>query len=322
MSSVRRILPAWSRQRVLNIGHRGARAFAPENTLEAIAKARTAGADMVELDVHLSRDRVPIVFHDDQLTHHTNVKVRFPDRAPWFVSQFTAAEITSLDAGSWYAMQLEQPADRREAYLRNLMADEIGELVTDADLTRYRAGSVHPAKLRDALAHAKALQLLVNIELKALPRRYAGLGGTVVDVVQELEMVSHVLVSSFDHQELLEVRASNDRIATAVLTRDRLAQPVAYVRDLCGADALHPACSGDSDSLGLDSLSGSIDRVTIDALRDAGLLVNVWTENDPVRMKALIDAGVTGIVTDYPNRLSRVLQENALAEPGTPARPE
>jgi glycerophosphoryl diester phosphodiesterase len=291
---MRRVLPAWARDQALNIGHRGARALAPENTLEGIAKAKTAGADMVELDVHLSRDGIPVVVHDDELTQHTDVQARFPDRAPWFVSQFTAVEITSLDAGSRFAGPRQ-------------VTGAIDELVTEAELAQYRAGAVHPPTLRDALERAKTLRLLVNIELKTLPRRYAGLGRTVVDLVRTLHMIGDVLLSSFDHQELLDVRARDDRIATAVLTRDRLAMPVKYVRDLCGAQALHPCCSGDADSLGLDSVSGSIDRATIDALREAGLLVNVWTENDPARMKALIDAGVTGIVTDYPNRLARVL---------------
>src|SRR5207244_10861016 len=51
-------------QRVLNSAHRGARAVAPENTLEAIARAAELGADMVEIDVHLSTDGEPIVTHD------------------------------------------------------------------------------------------------------------------------------------------------------------------------------------------------------------------------------------------------------------------
>src|SRR2546427_1678113 len=50
--------------RVLNIAHRGARAFAPENTIAAIDKAAELGADMVEIDVHLSRDGELPVVHD------------------------------------------------------------------------------------------------------------------------------------------------------------------------------------------------------------------------------------------------------------------
>src|SRR5947199_4696463 len=86
---------------VLNIAHRGARAFAPENTLEAIAAATHFGCHMVELDVHLSRDGELIVVHDDDLVRCSNVRQVFPGRAPWFVSDFTAQEIAKLDAGSW-----------------------------------------------------------------------------------------------------------------------------------------------------------------------------------------------------------------------------
>src|SRR5919197_4038286 len=50
--------------RVMNIAHRGARAVAPENTIEAIEKAAGLGADMVEIDVHLSRDGALVVTHD------------------------------------------------------------------------------------------------------------------------------------------------------------------------------------------------------------------------------------------------------------------
>src|SRR5438128_3008481 len=81
---------------VLNIAHRGARAFAPENTLEAIAAAASFGCHMVELDVHLSRDGEPIVVHDDDLVRCSNVREVFPGRGPWFVSDFTTQEIAKL----------------------------------------------------------------------------------------------------------------------------------------------------------------------------------------------------------------------------------
>src|SRR5438067_949656 len=87
---------------VLNIAHRGARAFAPENTLQAIAAAAHCSCHMVELDVRLSRDGELIVIHDNDLVRCSNVREVFPDRAPWFVSDFTAEEIAQLDGGSWY----------------------------------------------------------------------------------------------------------------------------------------------------------------------------------------------------------------------------
>jgi glycerophosphoryl diester phosphodiesterase len=49
-----------------------------------------------------------------------------------------------------------------------------------------------------------------------------------------------------------------------------------------------------------------LETAMIEDLAGAGVMVNVWTENTEARMRALIDAGVTGIFTDYPNRLARV----------------
>lgn len=56
----------------LRIGHRGASAYAPENTLAAIRKAAELGADMVELDVQASADGVPVILHDAELSRTTS----------------------------------------------------------------------------------------------------------------------------------------------------------------------------------------------------------------------------------------------------------
>jgi phosphoglycerol transferase MdoB-like AlkP superfamily enzyme/glycerophosphoryl diester phosphodiesterase len=75
------------------IAHRGNASVAPENTLEAIEKAFEAGAGMVEIDLRLSRDGVPIAFHDDTLGRTTD--------GEGAVSLLSLAELKKLDAGSW-----------------------------------------------------------------------------------------------------------------------------------------------------------------------------------------------------------------------------
>jgi glycerophosphoryl diester phosphodiesterase len=216
--------------RILNIAHRGARAFAPENTIEAIDKAAQLGADMVEIDIHLSRDGHLVVRHD-------------------LDDDLTLAEIQEMDP--------------------------------------------HVPTLVDLLTRAQNLSLLVNVEIKNLPRRYPHIEERVVAAIERLEAVRHVIVSSFDHESLVVVRQLNDTIATAALTRDRLYQPAEYLTRL-DADALHPG--------------GYVpDRETVRAIRAGGRGVNVWTENDPERMRRLIAAGVTGIITDYPDRLRDLL---------------
>lgn len=77
------------------IGHRGACGYAPENTLESIKTAAEMGIKWVELDVKLTKDSVPIIFHDDTLERTTN------GYGP--VCDMTYADIQSLEAGSWFA---------------------------------------------------------------------------------------------------------------------------------------------------------------------------------------------------------------------------
>jgi glycerophosphoryl diester phosphodiesterase len=77
------------------IGHRGACAYAPENTIESIRTAADMGVKWVELDVMLTKDSVPIIFHDDTLDRTTNGSGNVADR-DW-------KEIQELEAGSWFA---------------------------------------------------------------------------------------------------------------------------------------------------------------------------------------------------------------------------
>ncbi len=77
------------------IGHRGACAYAPENTLESVKTAADMGVDWVELDVMLTRDAVPIIFHDDTLDRTTNGFGNVAD-TDW-------EDIKQLETGSWFA---------------------------------------------------------------------------------------------------------------------------------------------------------------------------------------------------------------------------
>jgi len=74
--------------------HRGASLRAPENTLAAFALAVDAGADGIECDVHLSRDGVPVVIHDETLERTTDGRGE--------VSRHALRELRALDAGSWF----------------------------------------------------------------------------------------------------------------------------------------------------------------------------------------------------------------------------
>jgi glycerophosphoryl diester phosphodiesterase len=95
------------------IAHRGASAYAPENTMPSFDLAVSQGAGCVEHDLHLTKDGVLVCLHDRTLERTTNVSAVFPNRGQdvreagqtvrrWFVHDFTLAEIRQLDAGSWF----------------------------------------------------------------------------------------------------------------------------------------------------------------------------------------------------------------------------
>jgi len=77
------------------IGHRGAKAYAPENTIESVHTAADIGATWVELDVKLTKDDVPIIFHDEILDRTTN--------GSGLVAETTYEDIKQLECGSWFA---------------------------------------------------------------------------------------------------------------------------------------------------------------------------------------------------------------------------
>ncbi|HXG63874.1 MAG TPA: glycerophosphodiester phosphodiesterase family protein [Blastocatellia bacterium] len=106
---------ASSRNKPLNVAHRGASAYAPEHTLASYMLAVQQGADFVELDLQVTKDGALVCLHDAELSRTTNVAEIFPDRTTmrdparggnpkrgWYVIDFTLAEIKRLDAGSWF----------------------------------------------------------------------------------------------------------------------------------------------------------------------------------------------------------------------------
>ena len=95
------------------IAHRGASAYAPENTIPAFELAAQQGATFVEFDLQLTRDKQIVCLHDTSLERTTDVEQVFPDRArepaagstgrrTWMLEDFTLGEIKRLDAGAWF----------------------------------------------------------------------------------------------------------------------------------------------------------------------------------------------------------------------------
>jgi glycerophosphoryl diester phosphodiesterase len=188
--------------RVTISAHRGASGSAPENTLAAFRLAQELGADMVELDVHLTADERLVVIHDDTLERTTT--------GSGYVRERTWDEICRLDAGAWYAPEFK------------------GERVPLLDEALAWAGDA-----------GMPLSIELKRPNEALNREpYPDLPARVIERVQAHGLAERVLLFSDDHALVKTTRQLAPDIGTSiVLGLATFIDPVAIARE-AGADGL------------------------------------------------------------------------------------
>jgi glycerophosphoryl diester phosphodiesterase len=180
----------------LIIGHRGASAVAPENTLAAFSRALEDGADGIEFDVRLSRDREPVVIHDASL--------RRTGQTDRLVRELTAAELQQCDVFSWFNPL--QPED-----------------------TRY-AGTV--PTLSQVFELLQQTNALLYLEMKSDAADATALTDTVVSEIGNAQIADRVVVSSFDLDAVALVKKIDPAISTAALFEPKLSRPLSTMRRL------------------------------------------------------------------------------------------
>ncbi len=259
------------------VAHRGARSLAPENTLAAARKAHSLGADLWETDVAVSADGGLFLMHDDAMTRTTDVAAKFPDRVPAPFSTYTLAEIRTLDAGSSFVR--DDPFGQIAAGA--VRADELASFVGERVPT-----------LREAFELTVELDWRMNLELKAQPRP-----NDTVDVVAAVLALAdavgigpdHLLFSSAQHAWLKSVKER---------------RPAFEVQALLG---LFPEDPIDFSDASFDTFNPRITRVTVEELAAElarGTRLNPYTVNDPGEISRLTAIGITGLITDFPQRVA------------------
>jgi len=267
---------------ILNIAHAGAASLAPQNTLASGWKAFQIGADLWGVDTRLTKDGVFVLMHDGTLDRTTDVEAIFPERAPWRVGDFTVHELKMLDAGSWF-----------------VRTDPFGQIksgeVPEVDQHAY-VGEKIPT-LREALEFTREHDWRIDIEVKVVDDvSKEEIAQQLVTLIEEAGMEVWVLVSSFDHQLLREVKRLDPRIPIAALVIVAPWNPVEYLEEL-QADVYAPSPVGFT--------SGFVAR-----LGALGFGVHLWTYNAVSQLRQFVSMeGVSGIYTDFPQRLEPILDE-------------
>jgi glycerophosphoryl diester phosphodiesterase len=295
-------------ERVEVHGHRGARGLRPENTLPGFAHALELGVDAVELDVGLTADGVVVLNHDQALSADT-VADTAPVRAgdPLFpyvgrtIGELTLAQVKTVDASARRA----DPAGDVDAYL-----------VTQVPVRGTRLPTL--SEVCGVLAAYGAQQVKLAIELKTDPswpgRRVEEFVAAVAEVLDSFGMTRQARFLGFDWRVLVAARdQAPDAGRVALIESKTLVYGSPWLAGMDPADATAAAVA-----VGATALSPEDGLVTTQLVHDAhglGLPVTVWTVNDPAEMARFIEYGVDAIVTDYPDRLRRVLAEHGLTPP-------
>ncbi|WP_069172328.1 glycerophosphodiester phosphodiesterase [Streptomyces griseus] len=243
--------------------HRGASAYAPENTLAAVDAADDLGIAWVENDVQLTKDGVLVVMHDTNLKRTTDAEEVFPGRAPWAVKDFTAAEIAKLDAGSWFG-------------------------------ARY-AGARVPT-LTQYLRRVERNHQKLLLEIKS-PEIYPGIEKETLRVLREegwldRRHVKHrLVVQSFGAESVKTVHAQRPDVVTGFLGTPAVADLPSYA---AFTDQINPS-HGTIDAAYVASVH------KLKGAHGKPLRVNTWTVNDAAKAAQVAGYGVDGIITNNPD---------------------
>jgi glycerophosphoryl diester phosphodiesterase len=302
-------------------GHRGARGLAPENTLLAFARALSIGVATLEMDAGITEDGVVVIIHDRRLNPDI---ARGPD-------------------GRWLT---GRPPAIRELTHHELQRYDVGRIRPGSDYSKRwpdqrRADKVRIPTLEEVFEltrHARNAEVRFNVETKLSPEApdetvdAETFARTLVKVVRDSGMAARTTIQSFDWRTLAVVQKEAPEIATSYLSSQQQALDTIQAgsredspwtariqyRDHGSVPKMVKAAGGKIWS----PYHGDLTEGLAKEAKSLGLAVLPWTVNDRADMERLIDWGVDGLITDYPDRLREVMAaKNLPLSRATPVTP-
>lgn len=254
----------------LIIGHRGASAVAPENTLASFARALADGAVGIELDVRLARDGVPVVIHDANL--------RRTALREGLVAETTSSELGKSEVGSWFNRAHPQLA--RAEYARQFVP------TLDQVLAFVKS---HPS-------------VLIYVEMKTdhAETTYLELSSAVIQLVRDHGLQSRVVVVSFNLKAVAQIKMIDPSIRTGALFEPR--------RNMVKIIRKHPLITAALECGAEEILlhRSIANRRNVALALEGDLLPVVWTVDDPKWVRRATSLGIHAVITNNPQAMSKV----------------
>lgn len=262
----------------LNIAHRGASAYAPEHTFFAYDLAMAMDADMLECDLLLSADDVPVCIHDTTVDRTSD--------GSGSVSDFTLAELRELDFGSWFNTQNPTEADPAYAGAKIVPFEEqLDCYLRHNPLMRFHV------ETKDS-AGGRAESVLVDL----LQRK------GLLDTGQADVPTTTILMQSFDPGSLERIKDLAPTLPTVYLYAGPTSQRNATIQTTGTGEPYMDGFSPNNASI-------LADPTVVDRFHANGHDVHTYTVNDRQTMDTLLGYGVDGIFTNNPDILRAAIDE-------------
>jgi glycerophosphoryl diester phosphodiesterase len=284
--------------------HAGGRGEATGESLRAFAKSLELGVSTLELDINITKDHQPLVWHDpvieSQQCSDTGPAFAGDPSYPYvgkLVHDLTLAQIRTLDCG--------KPASQfpRAEVVRGNKIAVLPEVFSLTD--SYRADVRYNIETKVAADHPA---------ISAQPQEFVDV---VLAAVRAAAKVDRVEIQSFDWRTLPLVRQGEPSIPLVALWNEHTWVPGSPWPATVNPDVVGDPVIG-AMMVGASILSPEyalVDRALVDRAHSLGLSVIPWTVDDANDMRAQIAVGVDGIITNYPVVLRTVMAELGMALP-------
>jgi glycerophosphoryl diester phosphodiesterase len=250
------------------IAHQGGEGIFPSNTIYAFERAVNMGADMLDLDVHSSKDGQLVVIHDDSVDRTTNAKGKVHD--------LTLEQLQTLDAG-WYWPQFSKESDAHP----------------------FRGQGIRIPKLEEVF---KAFpNVPYTIEIK---QEVPSIAVPFCAMLRTYKLEKRVIIASFRETAMREFRAACPEVMTSMVESE--VRPIVYYGLAGLIELASPASIALQVPVKAGGFEVVTPGLVAWANR-RGVVVQPWTINEPDEMRRLIAMGVHGINTDRPDLLLEVL---------------
>jgi glycerophosphoryl diester phosphodiesterase len=321
------------------IAHRGASFDAPESTAASYKLARDLGADYLEMDLQRSKDGVLFALHDNNLQRTTDVATKFPERKDSPATEFTLAELKTLDAGSWFNTAYPDRARPSYAGLKILTLDEIIDIAQGSPL--HKPGLYIETKepkqfpgiehdLKEKLQDRGWLSPAGSKLAKSALAVGQGKGKVVLQTFEksslellekEMPQVPKILLlwvgeGSIEPQSKVTFAESGDKDKATYYAKQQPKSKAEFQQWVEYAKAQGAIGTGPSAALtkgGDQSYSDLVQPWMNQYTHDQGLLVHVYTIDDAVDYQKVMDAGVDGIFTNRASELLKFYKRPAAA---------